>query len=374
MAVEIRQARPDERDALLSVANTSFSRPDRAFDFASLLPYCFIEQRIGDHWLYLQDGKILGLVGSYPLTVRMNGVDFRTAGVGQVSTLPEARGAGVMSGLLKAVTAEMDQRYDFTWLWGDRRRYGRYGWAWGGERDVYETHDKYLPQPAPEAEVRPLDAEGDFARVYAAAMRLPYTVHFNETEFRLLLTCKEVAGLAWRDAWVLTRPAGRVMLADGPAEQVAGLLAHIVARSKAADPNQWKAAIETGPFDSVLTHVARDHYWSFSRPGSAMFRVCDLAGHLGRVAQAVGDLPGGNGELSFHNTDNGQEVHLLCRDGHLDVAPKAGPDVHARTTAELSEILFGPLPLETLLPGLPAGSPLRAVLRMPAHVSHLFSL
>ena len=373
--IEIRRARPEEREKVLQAANESFSRPGRPFDFMKVRPYCFTAKRIPDHWVCLEEGNILGLIGVYPFTVRMAGIEFRSAGIGQVATLPLARGRGVMSSLLREITAAMDTQYDFTWLWGDRQRYGRYGWEKGGIAYGFETFDKYLPDPPPEKEVRPLDKSADFERIYDFAMRQPYCVMMERDEFQTLINTSDISGWAWRNAWVLCRPNdSSVLMADGDAETVAGLLSHLVRLEKRTEGDRWKVSFESGPYDSVITQVASRHFWQVKRSASASFRICDPAGYFSKAAAAVLPPPGGDDELSLRSTDTGREVRLRCRNGRYEVEPEAGTKAFELSPRELSEVAFGTLPLETALPGLSPQSPLRPLLRLPAYVSHLYAL
>jgi len=83
-----------DRDELVSVLNAAFSRDEtRSLDFLSFLAHAFTPERIGDHLIRVEDGRILGCVGLYPYGLRVRGVSFRAAGVGQVGTLPQARAA-----------------------------------------------------------------------------------------------------------------------------------------------------------------------------------------------------------------------------------------------------------------------------------------
>lgn len=375
---EVRRAAADEAEAALHVIDTAFARDGRKWDCRRELPYLWNEDRVSDHWLCLREGRIVGVIGSYPFTVRLAGVDFRSAGVGQVSTLPEERGRGVMSRLLKAITAEMDDgRYDFTWLWGDPRRYGRFGWARGGVTYRFETFDKYLPEPPPASEVRELNPDEHAERIFDYTMAQPCTVHFTRREFGQLLGKPDLTRIGYRDAWAVFSPSKTcptVLLADGPDDQVAALLAHL-ARQVRQDGDGWKVAFIAGPFDCALNRVARDCRWHMQVTPSANLRICDLAAYFEKACAAVqGSVPGGSDELSLRNSDNGQEVRIECRDGRLAVRREAGPDAHELSTLAISEAVFGLLPLETVLPGVRADSPLRVLLRMPVHVNHLFSL
>ncbi len=137
--IQVRQMTIDQRDRAIAVANESFGF---TCEFGRDWPYVWHDGRVDNTWVCMVDGEMAGVVGVYPMPVTMGGVEFRSACVGQVSTLPAYRGKGVMSAALRKVTAIMDTEYDFTWLGGDRMRYGRYGWAFGGTKLCYRTYSK----------------------------------------------------------------------------------------------------------------------------------------------------------------------------------------------------------------------------------------
>jgi predicted N-acetyltransferase YhbS len=374
--LEVRRARLAERDEVLAVANAAFSTEQHAFDFRSLLPWAWNDERVADHWVCCIDGRIVGVVGVYPFAVCMGDVVFNAAGLGQVATLPEARGHGVMSSLLSAATAQMDDgRYDFTWLWGDRQRYGRFGWARGGATYIFESFDKYLPPPPAPEEVRPLDGNEGFARFYDCAMAQPYAVLFCRCEFRQLLDGAQIATLGYRDAWVVYSPSKtcpKVLLADGPVEEVSALLSHL-ARQVKEEGEGWRVACECGPFDSPLMRACRQHYWKMHVAPAASFRICNLVSYFTSICESTDGVTGSD-ELSLRNSDTGQELRIVCTDGRFEVSDVAGPDVREMSTTALSEAVFGLLPLDTTLPGLTEDSPIRTLLERPAHISHLYSL
>jgi len=375
---EVRHARIEELDEIVRVVDTAFSHGRRQYDFRAEVPHVWNEDRVSDHWVCLDGGRIVGVVGVYPFTVRMAGVEFRAAGIGQVATLPEVRGRGAMSGILKAAAAEMDDgRYEFTWLWGDRQRYGRYGWACGGTSYHVETYDRYLPEAPPAEDVAELDPDEHLDRVHDFAMAQPYSVSYSRREFRQVLGKPDVALLGFRAAWAMLNPNPEhpeVMLADGPEDDLLGILAHLAAKARQGGSG-WRVGVAIGPFDCALARAARRCYWKMEVRTSANFRVCDMSAFFRRIAQIVEPtLAGGTDELSLCNTDNGQEVRIVCRDGRFTVEPRAGADARRLGTAQISEAAFGLLPLDVTLPGLPPGSPIRRLFGVPAYVSHVYSL
>jgi predicted N-acetyltransferase YhbS len=210
----VRKARVSDRDGLLALINRAFTPEGKPLrDFQREIPYVFE-----------RDGRIVGCIGLYPYDVTVGGVTFRGAGVGQVATAPEARGQGVMSALLKAVSAAAD-RLDFAWLYGDRLRYGRYGWTRGGEVMLYQTFNKYLPEPADSSQVRSIDMEREFAFVREKLLAQDGFPRLTDEELRLLLSSHHYAGRRLGGAYIVTNREGdHVHCAGGDPDELAQLL------------------------------------------------------------------------------------------------------------------------------------------------------
>lgn len=289
-----------------------------------------------------------------------------------------------MSRLLKAVTADLDGgEYDFAWLWGDRQRYGRHGWTPGGQTVHLETFRRYLPEPPDGTSVELLDLERDLPRIRAEIDSQPYAVGFTDRELAQRLGCPNLTGAVCRgdggrDAWAVYEPGNQpnVLLAGGDEDALLKLLAYLAAETEAAEGDNWKLSIHTGPHDSTLMRVARRCYWRVQTASAACFRLCDPAGYFSRAAKvaARGPVAAGSDELSIRNVDNGLEVRLRCEGGEFSVEPKAGKNPVEMTAVQLSEAVFDLLPPEVRMPALAADSPLRALFEVPAHVSHLFAL
>ena len=369
--LEVRQLTPAELPTAIDVANRSFGfDAGDGFDFLRDIPYVWNADRADNTWACFDGGEMLGVIGAYPFDVKMAGVRFRATCVGQVGTLPEHRGRGVMSSLLTAATAKMDAEVDFAWLSGDRQRYGRYGWAIGGEQHVYRTNAKYLPDPPDASTIRPLDPYRDGEMILAVADAQPYGIGFSEMEFDQLLSIRGVGGVVSENAWAIFRGSLEspfVLMADGSVEAVASLLAHLAAQATGDNP-EGVLGFETGPYDCVLSRVALKYYAEMTPKACVHFRVCDMAGYFEKACRIVEPtLPGGTDEITLNNTDTGQSVRIACRDGRLSVGGEGGRVV-AGNTHGLSEIAFSRLPLDTVLPGLAANSPLRAMFRMPVYL------
>lgn len=132
-------------------------------DFEEILPYLdtaygfapgFFGERLASQWnpegvdwsgVFLvrgADGRIASLVRIWEMELVQDGRRVTCGGIGSVSTLQSARGAGHMSALMHECNAEMKRRgYPLAMLWGERFRYAPFGFECGG-RGVQLTVEK----------------------------------------------------------------------------------------------------------------------------------------------------------------------------------------------------------------------------------------
>ncbi len=374
----IRRAEVPDRDELVSVLNSAFSRDEtRSLDFLSFLPHAFTPERIGDHLVRVEGGRILGCVGLYPYEVRVGGVSFRAAGVGQVGTLREARGQGVMTSLLRQACLDADAAgYDFCWLGGDRIRYGRHGWATGGVRMRFWFPRRFLPEPPDEAGVRRLEPGRDFERVRDHLARDPNTVVVDDLELHRILECEATGGWVSGDAFIVYRRGiGNVYLADGTPEEIGRLLSHHLRWLESQSDWDGDLAVHCAPADSALMRACRLYYAGLSMSPSGMFRVGPLRAFLEKVCRAAQPkVAEGSGAVSLVNAETGEAVTVRCTGGRLSVEDGAQEGAYNLGRRDLSEACFGLCPLDVYLPGLPADSFLRQVLPLPAHWSRFFGV
>ena len=369
--ISIRRGTPADLPELIDLVDLSFAEEGQESSLLSqLLPHLFTPTRAGDYFIAEMGGRMVATIGLYPYPLRVGRVIFQTAGVGQVCTTPEARNQGAMSSLLRAVCQEAD-RYDFTWLYGDRLRYGRYGWTAGGWTYRFETGRRYLPPP-PEGKVESFDPARHLDRLQAALALLPQSLVMPDEELRLSLRGQKAQGLSgafWGKSFVLGRDSGQVVLAgDGDPDELGALLAYQAT-------GRQKIHVDCAPQPSALLETCLAHYSWFQVSPSASFRIGDIGSFLAKAVELAGDLSVPfQGELGLVNQGNGQAATLVWRDGRICVEEGAGRGAFHLTHQRLSEVCFGLLPLSLLLPGLPDGSPFNQVLPVKIFISELFAL
>lgn len=376
---EIRRAVPVDADEILALLAAAFPGHNGAPPTSSRAthPYLWNADRVGNHFVFVHRGRIIGVAGLYPYDVVTCGVPFRAAGVGQVACREAYRGRGVMSALLRCVCAEADaMNLDFSWLGGDRLRYGRYGWALGGASLRVVTSVRYLPRLRPSDRVRPLDRAADFGRLKRFLRRQADAVLLSDEELRQVFESEGTGGWVLDDAFIVYRNRGDVVCyASGKPAQIARLIAFNLESLRAAVPGRREISVECAPRAVPLVRACFGCYQSIEVRPSASFRVGRLAPFLRKVCSAVQPrVNAGTDRLALVNTDTGDGATIVCRGGRLSVEDRAGRGARQLDTRMLSELCFGLLPPDIAVPQFAAASPLRQVFPFAAHVSHLFGV
>lgn len=235
--VKLRPARLDEFESVLKFAATAFGKDDPRW-FAKNRPTIFqrTPESVGCHRIATDSKGIAGLIGIYPLRMKVGTATLRVGGIGTVSVRSDARGSGLMSGMLNdTIQALEDGGYDLSWLGGNRFRYGNYGWDHGGRRIEYTVRPgdiaRWLPGTRP-ARIRACRA-ADIATLSKAYATLGGGIERSPADWRILLRHAEVdwfvgtaqGATAYLACW--NRDHSVVIeLAGDPSAAAALLLAH----------------------------------------------------------------------------------------------------------------------------------------------------
>lgn len=129
MIDEPRPVKEEEYDDLMRLLERSYGKI-REF-FQDNFPHVWKKENVQfeNHFVIKKDEKIVSHVGLMPLNLVVDGRIVKAGGIGGVGTDPDFRSSGFMSELLKYTIVKMKESgFPISVLWGDRQRYGSYGW------------------------------------------------------------------------------------------------------------------------------------------------------------------------------------------------------------------------------------------------------
>ncbi len=362
------RARVEEYDDLQRCIDTCFPTETAAGGMAARWPHCLqrTPERVGRYRVIKDGGRIVACLACIEQTASVDGGLLRMGGIGQVSTLPEYRGQGLMSRLLDDAIRRMEEEgIALSDLGGDRLRYGRYGWETAGREWTFTVTPRSIGAAArPQGfEARRIEASG---AAVAGIMRLhdaePRRTVRTEAGYRVLLSRlgKELwgayAGGELR-AYAVTqmqRTPPAVYEFGGGDEALHALLGEIVATGTSA----WQVW-------SPWEHAANGRLVSLAAGWSVtplrMMRIVDLpatlkafSGQMTARCRRLGRAPGGRVRLRL--ADSGQSATLCFdRDGVMVEGVSGGGAEVALPAREMVRFLFGPGTPEA--GGVAAGTP-----------------
>jgi hypothetical protein len=257
---------------------------------------------------------------------------------------------------------------DLYYLWGGRRRYRHFGFAWGGEATHFPLDTQPL-EDAPQTTLRALEFPHEFERIEAAVAALPQAIELEAKELRASLLGKRMAGLVDPDsgAWLLgSLSDGGVCLLEGPPERAPALLGGWARRLRdehgQAGP---EAFIECGPqADAARAAGVRCCADSRTVP-TAMFRVGRPGPLLAKLREAFAGTGIRVPLAGWSVTTEGDAFHLS--------APGQARVQATLNAWELAEVIFGWGGPASFLPG-PAADRAAPFAPLSLHLSRLFYL
>ncbi len=377
MSVVVRKSLISERDKIISVADQAFEKSkDASFEFR--YPMLFNDKRIQEYYLAEDNGTILGLLGAYKIDLVINKIHFTAWGIGKVACLPQYRGQGVMTLLLKHVVEEMKkEKIDLSYLWGERFRYANFGWVEGGETQKFSFWQKKIIKPTSDDIVRIVRAS-DADLVYELLREKTTYLDYSKEDIKDALSGARVHGYRLNNSFVFwTYNKIDIMEALGDAKDVLKLASFCLEEKKKEDPTIETVSIESSAGSKELQDVLADYCWKSKKLSSANFRVITLENFLKKFAQAVSfKLPNVSESISLGDEQTGKAFTLQCEDKKLTIKECNPSHATMLNEKDLSEVFAGQFPLNAFLKNLPPESIFRAILPMKEllHISKFYLL
>lgn len=364
-----------DRDELLSVLNRSFTRPGHTADFEKNLPIMWTGEHdySARHFGVRENGRLIALLGVYPLPVNIAGHELLFSTVGNVATLQEARGKGCMRLLMDTAMDELTAiGADASRLGGIRSRYNRFGYDHAGESILFTLTSRNAKENPPAQSYRflPIAQEDIEAVSFARACQQRggfYALRTTHLDFYMSMKAWQNVPYIALDAqgkpvgYLCASPDGRAVAEAGTAKGVhiaEMLCAFLLER----DLPELTFSLAPHAQQDVRAAFAVCEAWSI-QPAS-MFKII----HWDRVAGALLDLSAGLRPLPDGCARIGVEGW-----GTLEIRVERGQGTAARssekpdlslTAREATQLLFGPLSPASLI-RLPADSPAASWFPLP---------
>lgn len=390
----IRRATIEDREAILELAaGIFFQKPGEWY--ANRSWYRLSPETVdpGEFWIAVSGGNVVGVSAFRSFTLGMPGLSLPWVGVGSVCSAPEFRGRGVMSGMLRAGIRDTDERgVPLSILWGDRARYGHFGWEEAGRQIDLGISRRHFSDPGwASADIgefvglgkdsqTPSDLGDRLARIQQRYSR------------RLLRPLDEQVGLIssprYRTVWVeegddeayVVLESGakprQLLEVGGSPGLLAALLGHLMRESS----DRWRITIGTEPHPAEQMLIDRADSVQICATGKA--RIHDLAALLacyepwwaqrrrfgsGAVVLAMEDDSGAEEQtVGLRWTPRSVRVRRLEPGERL-------PDtaVIAADRRGLTRLVFGPLAPELALPDSPGVWRVSELFPLPLYVPPL---
>lgn len=134
MDYKIERVKAEDYDELLEMMNRAFHKEgERSFLFSLPVMWERDDEHMSKHLAIRDNGKIVAVVGVYPLPTVIAGQPVMFGTIGNVATLPEYTGRGMMKCLMtEAIKEAKKMGMDVARLGGLRQRYNRYGFENAG--------------------------------------------------------------------------------------------------------------------------------------------------------------------------------------------------------------------------------------------------
>ncbi len=349
--IEYRFAAPEHRADIIDFINYVFSQTTVPHDFKTLIPKVYADGRGYDtiHAIVLDDGRVKGVVGQYPIHASFGGAPLEIGYIGSVSTHPYARGSGYMIKLMEMQAAHAKEAgIDVMLLGGLRQRYEYYGYSPVGCQYTYRVVAANVRHALKGVDAAVIHwkrfadaAETEIDEAYRLYQQQPITGARSREDFELILR-------TWRaEPYLLlrgTEVVGYMVMSDvdSVSELIVSDMSLVPALIKGwfAANGLKRMSFAAPTIDTALNRVLAAFAEGYQMSNCTQARIVNLANVLRAcltLKMRTGTLS--DGEITLQMDD---ETPVLARvkDGFLTVQEAdTAPDIHL-PRLEMQQLLF----------------------------------
>ena len=289
-----------------------------------------------------KDGKIVSHVGIFPLTMIVDDARIKMGGIGGVATLQEYRGKGYMIKLMNYSIEKMKRDgYPISILWGDRQRYGHFGYETVGKLAVFSISLRSLKAESKPKEVEFEVYDNDLNKVIENHEKEPIRIERSKRDYSLLFDIPYLMTFLGNESYIsYMHYDPRVIIEYGGEPNK--LISLIYSFLKAFNIEFGISSIEVqAPYYSYdtfykLRSVCSD--WSI-RP-EAMVKILSLS-KLFKEYKPLLEEKELKLEFSLENRDSGEAVRVTIERESVEVEENRKSNLHlALNERDLVKLIF----------------------------------
>ena len=382
MQDDIIQLGADDFDEAVDLLNLAFSEHG-PHDFRTIQPAIYqpTDTHMRQNHAIKRDGRIVAIVGLFPIEWRVGDRTLRVAGIGGVCVHPACRRQGLMCRLMDHALQQIQVGgFHLSYLGGQRQRYGFWGWEVAGSQVTFTVdpgnvrHDLGAAGPPPIA----LETAAEDGPTLAALQAL----HDQQ-----VLYCPRPAH-AFAD--YLNRWHHKTVLARDGDGQVVGYFSAL-----RRDDQVTELVAAT---DELALQMVRLWVEQHERRVSVKFATTlpSLVQRMGQTASVIELTQSGNwqvfdwtttldtllrvhhgqrnlpaGSVALHIRDQDTRLRMTVDGGEASCVPTEDPADLSADSKTMMRLLFGPLVARDVLVLSPAAAPLDSWCPLPLGLSRL---
>ena len=378
MSLEITMLKPEEYEEMMKFLETSY-RISKGY-FSRRYPHVWRKDTIQyeNRLILKRNGRIVSHVGIFPLTMKIDNVEVKMGGIGGVATLQEYRGLGYMTKLMNYAIKKMkDEKYPLSILWGDRQRYGHFGYEIVGKKVLFTVSLRSLSVEAKPSEINIVRYRGEkelLDKIIKLHEQEPIiikrTIRDNKLLYNipgLIVYVGEVNGNSAYIVFESDDPPRTIIEYGGKPDVLISLL-YTILKILDKELNISSVDVEAPYYSYETFHEMFKVFSSWKIRSQAMVKILNLKelleNYLPIIARRTEEI---KYELMLGIRETGEKVKLTLDHGTVVIEPRG----KAKTKILLSErdmakLLFdGP---ETVSPYFPM---LNLLFPLPLHVGTL---
>ncbi len=301
-----------------------------------------------------EKGKIVSHVGLFPLNVRVGKKLAKVGGIGGVATLPEWRGKGLMTKLLNYAVKKMEEEnYSFSVLWGDRQRYGNFGYELAGRQINLTLNKRSLEKMPNLSNLKLKRYEGkeiELKKIISMHKKEPFSVQRKDKDYKILLERPDIVtylGYKNREDAYLILKENSVIEFGGNLEVILSSIFSLIQTFNLGNINI------SVPFKYPLLALFLKATCVFSVSSFCMLKIIDLRRILETFIYQIEERYLKSGmtlkkAITLYLSGTEQKATLLFDKG-IKISQKEVKDMVILPEQEMVKLLFGTLPPDSFL-------------------------